>query len=492
MSSPTLNLYTPAQVRELDRLAIDEHGVGGYTLMQRAARAALQDLRRLWPGATRLTIVCGPGNNGGDGFLLAALALEQGLRAQVVALTDQSSGDAAKAREAFVAAGGEIRQAQTGQALQPADVLVDALFGSGFDRAAEGLAAELIDGLNGVEAPVFAIDVPSGLQAETGRMLGRCVQADATICLVAWKQGLFTAQGADCCGQLSLARLDLPDALYDKVAAPARLLRVECLPPRKHDSHKGRYGHVLVMGGDSGFGGAVRLAGEAALRCGAGLVSVATRQAHVAPLLAARPELMVHATDADGVASELFARASVLVTGPGLGQGGWGQRLFAQALAAGQPMVLDADGLNLLAGRNSAFAGRSVVLTPHPGEAARLLGSSSEGIQADRFAAARALARRYRCVVVLKGAGSLIANSDGEVRVCPWGNPGMASGGMGDVLSGVIGALLGQGLDAWRAACLGTGLHSRAGDRAAMQGQRGMLASDLLPALRSLLVPGHD
>ncbi|MGB8636465.1 MAG: NAD(P)H-hydrate dehydratase, partial [Rhodanobacteraceae bacterium] len=156
------------------------------------------------------------------------------------------------------------------------------------------------------------------------------------------------------------------------------------------------------------------------------------------------------------------------------------------------PMVLDADGLNLLAGRNSAFAGRSVVLTPHPGEAARLLGSSSEGIQADRFAAARALARRYRCVVVLKGAGSLIANSDGEVRVCPWGNPGMASGGMGDVLSGVIGALLGQGLDAWRAACLGTGLHSRAGDRAAMQGQRGMLASDLLPALRSLLVPGHD
>ncbi|MGA7298248.1 MAG: NAD(P)H-hydrate dehydratase [Rhodanobacteraceae bacterium] len=492
MSSPTLNLYTPAQVRKLDRLAIDEHGVSGYTLMQRAARAALQDLHRLWPRATRLTIVCGPGNNGGDGFLLGALALQQGLQVQIVALSEQSSGDAAQAREDFLSAGGEIRQAQAGRPLPPADVHVDALFGSGFDRAAEGLAAELIDRLNGVNAPVLAIDVPSGLQADTGRMLGECVRADATICLVAWKQGLFTGQGADCCGQLSLARLGLPDALYDKVAASARLLQVECLPPRQHDSHKGRYGHVLVIGGDSGFGGAVRLAGEAALRCGAGLVSVATRGSHVAPLLAARPELMVHAIGDDGVNSALLERAGVLVAGPGLGQDDWGRCLFAQAMAAEQPMVLDADGLNLLACHNQEFAGRAVVLTPHPGEAARLLGSDTAAVQADRFAAARELACRYRCVVVLKGAGSLIANADGEVGVCPWGNPGMASGGMGDVLSGVIGALMAQGLDAWRAACLGTGLHSRAGDRAALQGQRGMLASDLLPALRSLLVPGHD
>lgn len=492
MSSPTLSLYTAAQVRELDGLAIDKHGIASYELMQRAANAALRELRGRWPHALRLSIVCGPGNNGGDGFLLGVLALQAGLRVQVVALTEQSHGDAAQARDAYANADGKLSLAAAGQRLPLADVYVDALFGSGLNRACEGLAGELIKSLNAVSSPVFALDVPSGLNADTGAMLGECVLATATICFVAWKQGLFTHQGVDACGPLSLATLGLPQSLYNRVVAQAQLLQPECLPPRQRDSHKGRYGHLLVVGGDHGFGGAIRLAGEAALRCGAGLVSIATQSAHTGALLAARPELMVHACDEHGVDQALLDAATVLVVGPGLGQREWGRHLLDQAMNARQPLLLDADGLNLLAQHKPAFGGRSVVLTPHPGEAARLLGCDSADIQADRFAAARELARQHQCVVILKGAGSLVGRPDGRLAVCPWGNPGMASGGMGDVLSGVVGALLAQGLDAWQAACVGTSLHSRAGDRAARRGQRGMLASDLLPALRFLLVPSHE
>lgn len=497
MSNPSLSLYTADEVRELDRLAIDVHDIAGYELMRRAAHAALQELRRRWPRARRLTIVSGPGNNGGDGFLLGLLALQDGLRVHIVALTDHSNGDAARAREAWAHAGGRLSTAKAGESLPPADVCVDALFGSGLNRPPDGLAKALVEAMNAASCPVFALDVPSGLQADTGAMPGACVRATATICLVAWKQGLFTHEGIDCCGQLALTTLDLPQMLFDSVSSRTRLLQPQCLPPRQRDSHKGRYGHVLVIGGDHGFGGAVRLAGEAALRCGAGLASLATRQAHVAAVLAARPELMVHVCEEHAVPQGLLEAVSVLVVGPGLGRQSWGRRLFDQAMASNQALVLDADGLNWLAedgtaAHGNALSDRPVVLTPHPGEAARLLDCASDDIQTDRFAAVRELARRYQCVAILKGAGSLVARPDGQVRVCPWGNPGMASGGMGDVLSGVVAALLAQGLDAWQAACMATSLHSRAGDRAAEAGQRGLLASDLLPHLRALLVPSHE
>ena len=492
MINTPLALYTAAQTRELDRLAIEQHGIAGYELMQRAAQASLDALRRAWPRARRLTIVCGPGNNGGDGFVLGRLARRAGLDVRMLALADKAHGDAGTARDDYLADGGELVQARAGGDLPAADVYVDALFGSGLNRAVEGLAAELIDRLNAMDAPVLALDIPSGLDADSGSILGRCVHAAATVCFVGWKQGLFTHRGTDCCGKLSLETLDVPSAVYAQVTAGARLMQPMSLPPRQRDSHKGRYGHVLVLGGDHGYGGAVRLAGEASLRCGAGLVSVASRQAHVAPLLAARPELMVHVAADQGVAPELLRKATVLVLGPGLGLADWGRQLFAQAMDSDLPLLLDADGLNLLAAAPGSFSGRPVVLTPHPGEAARLLGCESGQIQNDRFAAVRELAQKFACVVVLKGAGSLVSDAGGEVAVCPWGNPGMASGGMGDVLSGVIGALLAQGLEPRQAAELGTALHSRAADRAAADGQRGMLASDLLPLLRQLLESDRD
>ena len=487
---PDMALYTAAQVRAMDAHAIATLGVPGIELMRRAASGALATLRRRWPRAQRIVVLCGPGNNGGDGFLLAALARAEGLQVEALALTAESHGDAARARRMFVEAGGRVAIADAGIALPGADVCVDGLFGTGLGRALAGTAAQWVDALNAAQVPVLALDIPSGLAADAGVRLGPTVHAAATVSFVAWKRGLFTGEAADCCGALSLDTLQLPASLYDTQAPDAELLQPSALPPRPRASHKGNYGHVLVVGGDLGFGGAVQMAGTAALRCGAGLVSVATRAAHVGALNTARAELMAHGVEDLESLQPLLAHADVVALGPGLGQGDWGRALWRAVLQAGTPLVLDADGLNLLATQPRRLD-MPAVLTPHPGEAARLLGCDIATVQADRFAAVRTLAARHAAVVVLKGSGTVIADADGRVAVCPWGNPGMASGGMGDVLSGVIAALMGQGLAPWPAACLGVGLHARAGDRAARDGERGLLASDLFVHLRAL-VNGHD
>ncbi|TAN06969.1 MAG: NAD(P)H-hydrate dehydratase [Rhodanobacteraceae bacterium] len=480
---PQTTLYTTAAVRALDRAAI-AGGIAGIDLMHRAAQAVFGQLRRRWPDARSVCVLCGPGNNGGDGFLVATLARAAGLQVSVLALGGQSTGDAGLARAGFLRAGGTVVAA--GAALPDADVYVDALFGSGLNRVPAGVAADLIAALNARPGAVLAVDVPSGLDADAGVAFAACVHASATVCLVGWKRGLFTAQGPDQCGARSLATLDIPTQVYADVAADAVLLAPQALPSRPCDSHKGRYGHVLAVGGDIGAGGAIRLCGEAAVRVGAGLVSIATREANVGAILAARPELMPAGVHVPRNLEPLLARASVCALGPGLGQGDWGQGLWRAVLDAGKPLVLDADGLNLLAAAPRPLPQVSV-LTPHPGEAARLSGLTGAQVQADRFGVVRALAQKYRAVVVLKGAGSLIADPGGRVALCPWGNPGMATGGMGDVLTGVVAGLLAQGLDAWEAACLGVGLHARAGDLAARAGERGLLAAELFPYLRALV-----
>jgi NAD(P)H-hydrate epimerase len=377
--------------------------------------------------------------------------------------------------------------------LPEAELHVDALYGIGLNHAPEPLVARVIDCINGSRRPVFALDIPSGLNADTGHCSGAVVSADATITFIADKRGLHTGQADDHVGELELATLGVPGNVWQNVPVDARLLGVDALSPRPRHANKGDNGHVLVIGGDHGMAGAARLAGESALRTGAGLVSVATRAEHVSAMNATRPELMAHAVDGPQALQPLLQRASVLAVGPGLGRSAWGHALWLTALEAGMPLVLDADGLNLLAREPRQFSAPTV-LTPHPGEAARLLGVTIDDIEKDRFAAVRELAKKHTAVVVLKGSGSLIAHPDGRLDVCPWGNPGMASGGMGDLLTGVIAALLAQGCTAWRAACMGVGLHARAGDMAAQQGERGLLASDLLTPLRTLVnavVPGE-
>jgi len=399
-----------------------------------------------------------------------------------------AGGDAARARAEWVAHRGTIDGADA--MLPEADVYVDALFGTGLTRPIEGAARSLIEQLHPHASRVLALDVPSGIDADSGNVLGVAVHAALTVSFVAHKRGLFTGAALDHRGELMLDTLALPDELYEKFPSDIRLLDMRrmagWLPVRARDAHKGSFGHVLAVGGDAGMGGAIRLAGEAALRVGAGLVSIATRAEHIAALNAGRPELMAHAIKDSAELTTLLQRASVVARGPGLGQNIWSRALWQAAIAAGKPAVLDADALNLLARKAIALPEGSV-LTPHPGEAARLLASDTAAIERDRYAAVREIARRHRAVTVLKGAGSLIAHPDGEVAVCPWGNPGMASGGMGDVLTGVIAGLLAQGLPASRAARLGVGVHAQAGDAAASQGgEAGLLASDLFPHLRNL------
>lgn len=486
MSAPHRDtaLFTSAQARAIDRRAIDELGIPGFELMSRAAAAAFTQLRRRWPEAGRLRIVCGAGNNGGDGYLVGRDALAAGLHVDLVALGEpKEGGDAAGARQAFLDAGGIITVADDDESLASPDVIVDAIYGTGLNRAPEGEAKRAIEAINAADVPVFALDIPSGLSADTGACPGVAVRAAATATFIVNKRGMHTHL-AELAGEIVLHPLGLPEDLLEP--ADARLLTPRGLPPRPRDSHKGSNGHVLAIGGDHGTGGAVRMAAEAAARTGAGLVSVATREQNVLAMNAARPELMAHAVDGPQTLQPMLEKASVVALGPGLGQAAWGHALWTTALDAGKPTVLDADGLNLLYAEPRVLPAR-IVLTPHPGEAARLLGVSTAEVQADRYAAVRTLARRFEAVVVLKGNGSLIASPEGDVAVCPWGNPGMASGGMGDTLTGIIAGLLGQGCDPFEAACLGVSLHARAADVAARHGERGLLAGDLLEPLRRLV-----
>ncbi len=486
MQKLPIKLYRAAQVRELDRLAIEEHGIPGIELMTRAGDALFQSLQNHWPQARSLAVFCGAGNNGGDGYIVARLALVAGYQVTVYAVSDpeQLKGDARIAWQQFVDAGGRVLSFIAGLAIDT-DIIVDALLGTGLDRLVTGDYADAIAAINANPAKVLAVDIPSGLHADTGNVLGDAVIADVSVTFIGLKQGLFTGLAADYCGEIEFASLAVPDAIFDQVQASAARVIYQPINPRKRCAHKGHNGHVLVVGGDTGYSGAARLAAEAALRVGAGLVSVATRSEHAGWMNLNRPELMCHGVESAQQLLPLLAKASVIVLGPGLGQGEWALALFNALISLDKPVVIDADGLNLLAAFPVKHYNR--VLTPHPGEAARLLNCSTADVQQDRFAAAVAIQAKYGGVAIVKGAGTVIA-SEYEVAVSSTGNPGMASGGMGDVLAGVIGGLLAQGLSLQQATQQGVYIHGLAADEAAQQGgERGLLASDLMSYLRILV-----
>ena len=480
-------IYTAAQVRELDARLIAA-GTPGFELMQRAAHASWRALRQQWPQTAGVTVLAGRGNNAGDGYLIAAMAQRAGWQVQVLAVGDpaQLLGDAQLACAEAVASGVLIQPWSDCALLQ--GVLVDALLGTGLQGSVREPYAQAIRLANSSGLPILAVDIPSGLCADTGCELGVSIRANLTVSFVGLKLGLFTGAGPDRVGRLEFAELQADAQVRERVVAVAERLSsgsLMRLPPRARSTHKGQLGHLLVVGGDHGFAGAALLASESALRAGAGLVSLATRGEHLTAALARRPELMCTAIASANQLCPQVEAADVLVVGPGLGQAAWGRSLLSVAANARQAQVWDADALNLLAaGHASLPAG--AVLTPHPGEAARLLGCSTAQVQADRPQAAKELARRYQAVIVLKGAGSLIASPQGLLAVCSNGHPAMAGAGFGDVLAGLIGALMAQGLQAYPSACLAVWLHARAGEQLAVQG-RGMAASDLLPTIREQL-----
>lgn len=486
-----LPLYRCEDARAIDAAAVAA-GIPALDLMRRAGAAAFAHLRQHWPQARRIGVVCGVGNNGGDGYVLARLARLAGFEVELFALGPPRTPQAEQVAADWIAAGGAIREAIDTELLTQYDVLVDALLGIGLTRAPDGVAAKWIDSINAAAVPVFALDVPSGLDANRGVAPGVCVRARCTLTFIVSKRGLHTGMARELCGEVTLADLDVPGECFSRHSSSARLIEVNALShglqPRARHAHKGNHGRVLAVGGDHGFAGAIRLCAEAALRSGAGLVSVATRAEHAAALIAARPEAMVHAVESAEALHSLAARADVIALGPGLGQGEWGRELFDATLASNRAQVLDADALNWLARAPRTLP--DAVLTPHPGEAARLLGCSTSAIETDRFAAVQSLVERFGAVVVLKGAGTLVAAPRRIPVVIGAGNPGMASGGMGDVLTGVIAALRAQDLTAFDAACVGALLHAAAGDIAAAEGgERGLLASDLFLPLRRLANP---
>jgi len=469
---------------------VEDARIPAATLMQRAGEAAWQQLKLQWPGAAHLLVLCGAGSNAGDGYVLATRALLEKLKVTVLTLGDrlhlpQAASDM---RGIFLKAGG-IERGFEGR-LPAADVIVDALLGIGIERAMHGEWLKLVKEVNACGMPVLSIDIPTGLNADSGAEMGLAIRADLTVTFIALKAGLFTGAGPECSGLLRFDNLQVPANVYGSLIPRARRLRSAAmretgLPRRRRDANKGDFGRVLIVGGDHGMGGAVSLSAQAALRGGTGLVTVATQGAHLSGLLAGVPEALGYGIETADDLKPLLEKTSVVAVGPGLGKSRWGRMLLSQVMSVDLPLVVDADALNLLA--EAPHKHGRWILTPHPGEAGRLLGTDTATVQRDRYACAERIAERFDAVAVLKGAGSLIAAPGEVTAVCTAGNPGMAAPGMGDVLTGVIAALVAQGLPLPEAARQGVYLHAAAGDLAARQGERGLVARDLMEPLHRLV-----
>jgi len=482
-------IYPVAAIRAIEALAIP----GAVPpLMERAGEAAAHLALLLVQGPARVLVACGPGNNGGDGFVLARHLHCAGLAVSVAFAGDpcRLPDDARAAHAAWIAAGGLTVPDLPAPPPEGWALVADALFGIGLQRPLEGRYAGWIDTLNAQPCPRLAIDIPSGLDADTGRRLGHCFEATHTITFIALKPGLLTLDGPDQCGEIHLAPIDLDAETL--APAPGReitpALFADRLTPRRANSHKGSYGDAALVGGAPGMVGAAVLAGRAAIHLGAGRVLLGLLDPAALTVDILRPELMFRPP------AQLLAdpAMSAVAVGPGLGQSDAARALVATAIGLDKPLVLDADALNLVAtdpALQGALAARRcpTLLTPHPAEAARLLGCSTPDIQRDRVAAATAIARRTGAWLVLKGCGSVVANPDGAWWINTSGSPAMATAGMGDVLTGLLTALLARGWPAGDAMLAAVHLHGRAADRlcAAQSIDSGLLADDIAPSARA-------
>ncbi|MET4025807.1 hydroxyethylthiazole kinase-like uncharacterized protein yjeF [Marinobacter sp. MBR-99] len=493
-------LYSADSVRAIDRYLIDQQGVDGFELMQAAARAAFRQLLRHWSAPESVLVLCGAGNNGGDGYLVAANAQRHGIPVRCIAIapTGKLTGDALNALNRARAEGvpvddvGELGEGGLESHLGSATLVVDAMLGTGVTGEPREPFSGVIRQVNGSGLPVLALDLPSGLDATTGSAAGEVIRASVTVTFIGAKAGLYTGVGAGVCGKVVFEALDTGHDISGSGRQPLARLQAwaQCkaqLPARRLDAHKGHFGHVLVVAGDRGFGGAGIMAAEAASRAGAGLVSLATRPEHVTAALTRCPSLMVHGLIHGSELPPLLAKADVVVCGPGMGKSAWGQQMLQQVEQSGLPRVLDADALNLMAGRVPVVSD-SHVLTPHPGEAARLLGCDVADIEADRVSAARRLQTTLGGVVLLKGAGTVIASDSALPVIVPGGNPGLATGGMGDVLSGIAGALLAQLKEPRKATVMAAALHLAAADLAVQSfGYMGLTPTDVISTLPKVL-----
>ncbi len=490
MKDSKYSLFSAQQARDLDQIAITEYGYTGLGLMKAAGERAFANIMRYYSGAATIVVLCGSGNNGGDGYVVANCAHGVGMDVIVVQTQEPKTDESIQVFREYVANGGRVRKCDPDE-ISGAGLIVDGLLGTGLNRAPSGPCADLIRAANHSGCPVVALDIPSGLGSDTGHAFDPCMEADMTITFIGKKFGLFTGQGRNYCGDIKFEDLSLPAVIQESIKPLAKILEPpnlekSILKKRVRDSHKGDYGNVVVAGGHDGMLGATLLAGRAALRCGSGLVTILSTKKHLDLPALHCPELMSQYIENNSGFDRLRNCSNAIILGPGLGQSNWSKTIFKALIDAEKPMVVDADGLSLLA--QNPCKSDHWVLTPHPGEAAILLDCTPADIQTDRFGAVTAITEKYGGVCVLKGAGTLISDQCKKVSICDLGNPGMATAGMGDVLSGIIGSLLGQNLSTGDAAKTGVWLHAACADRKSSQiGMSSLLASDIIEILPSVL-----
>ena len=496
-------IVSSEQVKALEPKAAQIAGCSMFALMQRAGETAFQTLRKEWPKAQTIIVVAGNGNNAGDGYVLAKLAKQQGMQVVVVCQEPKRDlvGDAKQAQSDWQKVGGETLKFSE-MSYEQCDVIVDALLGTGVTGEVKPDFQAVVLQINQTGVPVLSIDLPSGMHANTGIALPICIKADVTVTFVATKPGLVSGIGKEFCGKVIFADLAIGKEFFGIAHNDAQLVNwqmLQALKARPVHGNKGTFGKLLCIGGNQGMPGAIRLSGESALRCGVGLVKVYCHESSSLAISAARPEIMLVHKDLDAA----LHWCSCIVVGPGLGQDDWAHQQFSRLLAHlklhPKPLVIDADALNLLAAMaddadllDTLAKLPSLVLTPHPGEASRLLQSNITKIESNRYLASKIIAQKYNAICVLKGAGTIIQtcgpHQESQSWVCNGGNPGMATAGMGDLLTGVMGAFLAQGFNPEQAAVYSVCAHAEAGDRIAIQyGQRGMIASDLLQPLRAIV-----
>jgi NAD(P)H-hydrate epimerase len=497
------------QVKTLEPQAAKAANCSMFDLMVRAGEAAYAVLINHWPKVHKILIVAGNGNNAGDAYIVAKLALEDGKQVCVMCEDTQRklAGDAGIAQNQWLALSGKTRLFDEVD-LAAFELVVDGLLGTGVTGEVTEDFQSIIQKINHSKLSVLSLDLPSGMQANTGIALPICIKADITVSFIAPKLGLLTGVGREFCGQIELSDLGIGKEFYELATVASQIVNwslLQSLKARPINGNKGTFGKLLCIGGNQGMPGAIRLSAESALRTGTGLVKVYCHQSSGLHVASGRPEIMLQYQDLENALNW----CSCVVIGPGLGQDQWAVQKLDQLLrylaVNPKPVVLDADALNLLANKKDKAQVHKIlanipacILTPHPGEAARLLESTIHEVEKDRYQASKQLAQMLGATCILKGAGTLIHTEYKVIEdqslwecaswVCNGGNPGMATAGMGDLLTGVLAALLAQGMSEQQAAVYGVCAHAEAGDRIARQyGQRGMIASDLLTPLRAII-----
>ena len=500
-----MELYTTSEAKKIDGLAIKEKSVTSYSLMEKASKFSYKAIKSRWPEIENMIVFCGKGNNAGDGYLLASIAQEYGMKviivqaesAQKMSLAATKALNLSKSLKVKIISLKELKKLKI---TKNKTIIIDALLGIGINGPVKEkmhLAIKKINSL-GKNNPVVSLDMPSGICADTGNILGIAVEADLTLSFIGLKRGLYTSEERSCSGEILLDHLDVKSKIRSRIKSNSFLINSEKslskLINRRINSHKGDYGHVLIIGGDKGFGGAAILAAKCAAMSGSGLVSLATRTEHVTASLNTCPEVMVKGVDSGQDLESYLNSPNVIVLGPGLGTNAWAEQMMQQTFIACKkrnlPLVMDADALNIMTSlKLKVMTPHKLVITPHPGEAARLLKKNVLEIEKDRFKSAKQLSQKFNSVTVLKGSGTIVcSNNKLRFGVCESGNPGMASGGMGDILSGLIGSFIAQGLNLIEATETAVELHSASADIASLDlGELGLLASDVINTIRTNL-----